>query len=492
MEPCTDKQDKAKQNEIEIEIEIQSEGTFSLKKGENVLSVLIEHGMFEVSHCAGHGTCGRCRVCFVKGAPIPLPADRRFFKPDELRKGWRLACKAKPQADCVIKLPESRDDMFVLDSSLFLSGGEQMTERESGLEAAEDLIAIADLGTTTLVLLLVEAESAKVIRTHKQLNPQRKYGADVVSRMEAALSGKAVELSDMVNKAIGDVITQWKAEGLFPKKLVLAGNTIMTHLYLKQDVSGLSKAPFNPVTTVSLPFESGGIQGVTMPSVSAFVGGDITAGMLVCKKQMETQQVSYALLIDLGTNGEMVLFTPEGNYATATAAGPAFEGGFEPGLYGADVIALVAELLTRGVIDETGLMVQPYFETGYKIDTYCIRQEDIRTLQTAKAAVFAGIRILLEEAGVLPEEVEQVYLAGGFGYKLSTDAACQIGLIPSAWRDRTIAVGNTSLAGAYLYACGGETEELVGNTRSINLAEKNHFNEYYLQAMNLREERDFL
>lgn len=489
MEPCTDKQDKAKQRDIKIEI--QNEGTFSLKKGENVLSVLIEQGLFEMSHCAGHGTCGRCRVCFVKGAPLPLPADRRFFKPDELREGWRLACKAKPQADCAIILPESRNDMFVLDSSLFLSGGKQMTGRENGLESGKDLIAIADLGTTTLVLLLVEAESAKVIRTHKQLNPQRKYGADVVSRMEAALSGSNIELSDMVNGAISDVITQWKAEGLMPKKLVLAGNTIMTHLYLKQDVSGLSKAPFNPATTMSLPFESGGIQGVTMPAVSAFVGGDITAGMLVCKKQMETQQVSYALLIDLGTNGEMVLFTPEGNYATSTAAGPAFEGGFEPGVYGADVIAMAAEMLARDVIEETGLMVQPFFETGYQIDTYCIRQEDIRTLQTAKAAVFAGIRILLEEAGISQEQIERVYLAGGFGYKLSTDAACQIGLIPSAWRDRTIAVGNTSLAGAYLYACGGDTEELVGNTRSINLAEKEHFNEYYLQAMNLREERDF-
>lgn len=489
MEPYTDKQDGAEQSEIKIEI--QKEGTFSLKKGENVLSVLIEQNLFDGSHCAGHGTCGRCRVCFVKGAPLPLPADRRFFKPEELREGWRLACKARPQTDCMIKLPESRGDMFVLDRMLFPGMGEQMTEQGAASEGDVDLIALADLGTTTMVLLLVDAKRLKIIRTHKQLNPQRRYGADVVSRMEAALSGKNIELSDMVNEVICDVLAKWRTEGLTAKKLVLAGNTVMTHLYLKQDVSGLSRAPFAPVTTMSLSFESDGIQGITMPAVSAFVGGDITAGMLACKKQMELQQATCALLIDLGTNGEMVLFTPERNYATATAAGPAFEGGFEPGLYGADVIALAAELLAQGVIDETGLMVQPYFETGYRTGEYSVYQADIRTLQKAKAAVFAGIRILLEEAGVLPEEVEQVYLAGGFGYKLSVDAACQIGLIPSKWKERTMAVGNAALAGACLYACGGDTEELVGNTKSINLAEKDHFSEYYLQAMNLREEWDF-
>ncbi len=487
METYADDRDKVSCDDIRIEI--KEEGTFSLKKGENVLSVLIEQGLFGISHCGGRGTCGKCRVCFEKGAPLPLPADRKFFTPDELRAGWRLACKAKPQTDCVITLQKNKSEMFILEQALFLQSEDNETVNGA------DTVVLLDLGTTTIVGLLADKNSAGIIRTKKQLNPQRKYGADVVSRMEAALSGKSKELSDAVNMVAKDMLLCWKEEGFLPEKVILAGNTVMTHLFLRQDISGLASAPFTPVTTVSLPFECAGIQGITLPALSAFVGGDIVAGMLVCEKQMRAEGVSHALFIDLGTNGEMVLFTPHGNLATATAAGPAFEGGFGSVLYGADVIALTAKLLRQGILDETGLLKPPYFENGYDEDGCSIRQEDIRTLQTAKAAVYAGIRILMEEAGVLPENIDRVYLAGGFGYKLSGDAACEIGLIPALFRDKTMSLGNTALAGAYLYGCHERSQttaqKLKDETRSINLAESEKFNEYYLQAMNLREGRDF-
>ncbi len=466
-----------------IKVEIQKEGTFSLEKGENVLSVLIENGLFDTSHCAGHGTCGKCAVCFTSGAPLPKPADRRRFSPQQLREGWRLACMAKPLQDCVITKPESRDDAFILDKVLLFEESMGVSEEET--------VIVADLGTTTIVLLLVEKKTGRILDIYKEMNPQRKYGADVVSRMEMAIKGKNSELSELVNSVLRQAVANWEAKGHTPERIFLAGNTVMTHLLMDYDVSGLSRAPFNPVTTVSVSFGSAGIQGTTVPGISAFVGGDIVAGMLVCRRLMQKEGVARTLFIDLGTNGEMALLTPKGNFCTATAAGPAFEGGFGGRMYGADVIAAVAELLRKEVVDETGLMVQPYFSEGYEKGEVRIRQEDIRALQTAKAAVFAGIRILLEEAGISENEIERVYLAGGFGYKLSVEAACAIGLIPMVFREMTIAVGNTALSGAYLYALGDATENMIENTKSINLAEKQNFNDYYLQAMNLREERDF-
>ena len=475
------------QEKEQIKVKIQDEGTFSLEKGENVLSVLIEQGLFETAHCAGHGTCGKCAVRFISGAPLPKPADRRRFLPEMLREGWRLACMAKPQQDCVITKPEQARDRFILDKTLLgdLNRGDKMSSGES------ENVVLADLGTTTIVLLLVEKQTGKILDAYKGRNRQWSYGADVISRMERAIAGDGEELSRLVNDDMQAVLERWKGMGYQPKELVLAGNTVMVHLLKGYPVEGLAKAPFVPVTTESVSFELADVRGRTVPGISAFVGGDIVAGMLVCKKEMEKDSIKNALLIDLGTNGEMVLFTEKGSYCTATAAGPAFEGGFGGLIFGSDVIKIAASLLERGVIDETGLLAEEYFEAGFHDGPFWFRQQDIRALQTAKAAVFAGIRILLEEAGLSEDEIERVYLAGGFGYRLSVEAACKIGLIPSVWRERTTPSGNTALAGAYLYARGAATDDIIKDTKSINLAEKDHFNEYYLQAMNLREERDF-
>ena len=470
-----------------IRIEIQGEGAFSLKKGENVLSVLIEQGLFDTSYCTGHGTCGKCAVRFISGAPLPKPADRRRFLPEMLREGWRLACMAKPQQDCMIARPEQEGDGFILDKALLgdLNKGDKMSSEES------ETVVLADLGTTTLVLLLVEKQTGKILDVFKERNRQWSYGADVISRMERALAGDGEELSRLVNSDLQAVLERWKGMGYAPREMVLAGNTVMVHLLKGYPVEGLAKAPFEPVTTESVAFDLAGVRGRTVPGISAFVGGDVVAGMLACKKEIEKDGIKNALLIDLGTNGEMVLFTEKGSFCTATAAGPAFEGGFGGTMFGSDVIRMTASLLQRGVIDETGLLAEAYFETGFHDEPFWFRQQDIRALQMAKAAVFAGIRILLEEAGLSEDAIEKVYLAGGFGYRLSVEAACKIGLIPSLWRERTTAAGNTALAGAYLYARGADTEDIIKHTKSINLAEKDHFNEYYLQAMNLREERDF-
>ena len=210
-------------------------------------------------------------------------------------------------------------------------------------------------------------------------------------------------------------------------------------------------------------------------------------------------------MIDLGTNGEMALTDGHRMVATATAAGPAFEG--DGTMIGTDRIALTARLLKRGILDETGLLEEPYFTEGVRIeegkeipaagnwkknDRY-FRQDDVRALQMAKAAVRAGVEILWEEMG--RPELERVILAGGFGYYLDVEAAIAIGLLPSYMRGRVQAAGNTSLAGAYELGrelCGNRVdavwlEERTAFAESINLAESVRFEELYLKYMNLGE-----
>nr|MBQ8252467.1 DUF4445 domain-containing protein [Lachnospiraceae bacterium] len=472
----------------EIKLQIKNEGTFSLEKGENVLSVLIAGKIFDERGCGGHGTCGKCTVRFLGNAPLPKPGDRRRFTPEQLRDGWRLACLARPQQDCCIEILFEKKSPFILTQSVLTKAG-QKNDTES--------IVIGDLGTTTIVLQLADPESGTVLDTFCALNPQRAYGADVISRIGCAMEGRAEELSRMVRECVERPVKQWIAQGHAIKMIIIAGNTVMSHLYEGYDVSGLAKAPFTPVTTGPLNTSVCNTEVTFLPGISAFVGGDITAGMLVCREEMEKERVTTALLIDLGTNGEIALMGKDGILCTAAAAGPAFEGGFAAQIPGSDVISVVAELLEKGWLDETGLLAEPYFESGAPCGEFTIYREDIRKLQMAKAAIFAGIRILLEESGTKADEVERVYLAGGFGYKLNVEAACKIGLIPDNWAERTIAVGNTALAGAYLYGkelIRSEREgqeksepagEIIRNTKSINLAESEAFDAYYLQAMEL-------
>ena len=296
------------------------------------------------------------------------------------------------------------------------------------------------------------------------------------------------------------------------------------------DVESLGKAPFVPaqkgLQKISLPGMDFPVY--IAPCISAFVGGDVVAGLYAlhmlppfserengensaAADRVQEERTRAALLIDLGTNGEMAITDGQRMIVTATAAGPAFEGSGD--MIGTDRIALTAELLRRGILDETGLMAEPYFEEGVPIETRgkdetkgnpgrqekkeenaCyFRKEDVRALQMAKAAVRAGVEILWEEMG--RPEIGQIYLAGGFGYYLNVEAAIAIGLLPAYMRGRVRAVGNTSLAGAYELGCAlskGETtgeilEKRLSSIESMNLAKMCAFEGLYLKYMNLEE-----
>ena len=492
-----------------IQVVIKGEGTFSLKRGENVLSVLSEEKQAAMNGCAGNGTCGKCAVRFMMGAPLPTATDRKFFSPSALREGYRLACMAKPQQNCIVEFCFEEETIEIVDQTVFR--GEAERENEGGqmdslvmvrVSPADfgDTMVVVDLGTTTIVMQLLEIETGRVIDTYKTLNPQRRFGADVMSRMTKALGGDDVLLAECVQYCLDGEINKWLYAGFSPELIVVAGNTCMSYFYNGIDVTELSKAPYKATRLEKIETDIAHIRTIFLPGLSAFVGGDITAGLLACLKREAQQQPHQKgnkkdrciLFIDLGTNGEMALLKDGRILATATSAGPAFEGGANANTPGTDMVRIIATLLSKGMIDETGLFQEEYFHSGVTVDGVLIRQEDIRSIQVAKAAVYAGLKILCDKLQVGFEDIDQVYLAGGFGYYLDVESACRIGLLPMALQDKTIAVGNTALAGALEYGLSyrknpfsDPAEGISRQTECINLAEIYEFEKLYIDAMNL-------
>lgn len=483
--------------------------------GRNLLDTLLKENMAEGSFCKGLSLCGHCKVRFVKGAPFPSARERSFFTAEELRKGFRLACQAKPVQDCVMELLFEKESSMeiVTESTLKLEKEAEndadvsrkvekilQTEEQSGIaeanttyvqrsENTERAFVAVDIGTTTVVMQLVDADSEKVLHTVKYMNPQRCFGFDVLSRIQAAKEQGEVLKKQIRNALIQGVNTLRKESGceIVPELLCVTGNTAMLHIFMGYDTEGLGKSPFQPVSVACEETELDGMRTVLMPSVSAFVGADVAAGILASKMQ-ETEQIN--LLLDLGTNGEMALGNKEKILTCATAAGPAFESGAENGVYGSDRIGAVAELLEQGQIEESGYME----ETNccvYQGKNVEVTLEQIRQLQLAKGAVRAGIEILMQKYGLKSyEEIDNVFLAGGFGFFLDAHAAAEIGLIPKELEKKVKAIGNSALAGArsfgkeYLKEKAAEWLVHTEAIESFNLAEEDEFQELYIQYMN--------
>lgn len=557
-----------------------------------VMSTLLENNLISGSFCGGRGDCGRCRIQFLEGVPIPTPMERTVMEPEELRCGYRLACLTKPKDDCVIKLAlaeEARieivsDMIDVTEKSDHLSQQKKQSQNQesdvmkytkiSQKELSEqlyktgdifedetddifyvekDLIIAVDLGTTTIAMQLMGMESGRVLDTYCEMNPQRRYGSDVLSRIKASCEGSREILQQLVIEVLErgvsqferclagrETETQSKAEqpsgtaaklgkGAGISAMCIAGNTTMEHLLMGYDVSTLGRSPFTPVETGLQEYRNPvwNFKVWLVPGISAFVGGDIVAGlyalgMLPCvhelqgKKQVQSQaefqdkdqaqgqdglqlkgqnrnEAYAALLIDLGTNGEMAITDGTRMIVTATAAGPAFEGGAGAGVIGSDMIACTASLLRQGILDETGLLAEPYFTEGVTVGEPAVRlcNKDIRDLQMAKAAVRAGIEILWRQMAM--PELWHVYLAGGFGYYLDVEAAFAIGLLPESVRGRVSSAGNTSLAGAFMIGRDlwkqqtdkRRLERGLSSIEKINLAEQEEFEKLYLQYMHL-------
>ena len=195
------------------------------------------------------------------------------------------------------------------------------------------------------------------------------------------------------------------------------------------------------------------------------------------------------LLIDLGTNGEMALGNRQKLYACATAAGPAFEGGANRGIWGADMVKMLQKLLEEGLMDRQGLLKEPYFTRGIRIGDVLVTKEAVRAVQLAKGAIAAGIEILTESYGIRLSDISKVVLAGGFGYYMDVEKAIRIGLFPDSFAGRVKPLGNSALEGAKKYLLAEENEarsaveQIVLSAKEINLAMHPAFHELYMQHM---------
>lgn len=490
------------------------ESKLSFTRGESLLLLCQKAGISTEAPCGGKGICGKCRVKFLKNPPLPQPAERKNLTPEELRQGIRLLCVTKPSEDCeVLLFGEKKPDVIggkydicwenisrkaECDSEKF--GGNQSAGNDTdeyaseGGNIAERYFIAADIGTTTLVMEKRRKCDGKAEAVYKEVNAQRVFGADVLTRMETSLSGKGEELSQKMTEQLEKGITQLCADGKKADFMVIAANTTMVHLLMNYSVENLGRAPFKPETLDEIHTEIGGIKTYIMPGFSAFVGGDIGAGLYMLDF-LKKKQDKWNLFIDLGTNAELVLFREGSGICCATAAGPAFDGDAGTGFFGSDMIAVLAGLLEKGIVDETGTLDDAHFETGVSVPVkdgiMQISQKQIRNLQLAKAAVRSGIEILLMKAGIEKSEIEQVFLAGGFGYYMDVHGAVTIGLLPPELEEKTTACGNAALLGAAVYGYKIMTEESRGlplQMKAINLAEEDEFAESYVNYIGLKRE----
>ena len=442
-----------------------AESKLFFQAGESLLLLCQKAGIALSLNCGGKGICGKCKVRFLKGAPMPGISDRRFFSPDELRKGYRLGCLVKLYSDCEVVLPEKKEPDIIED---FVKVSFCLPE--TVIKNGRAYFITTDIGTTTLVMQKRSILDGSVCAVYKAVNAQKCYGADVISRMEASMHGNREDLSNLIRGQIQEGFTTLGLDDI--SFMVVAANTTMVHLLMGYDVSSLSKAPFLPKTLDEIETDIADIPTYIMPGFSAFVGGDIFSGLLALgmknvdltsDRVFEHLRDKLILLLDLGTNAEMALIRNNRLVATSAAAGSAFDSIADVGIYGADIISFLYRLLQEKKIDEHGTLQGEWFEKGvpYVVDedkdvntgtdAVCITQKHIRQMQLAKAAVRCGIDYLVEKFGCTMQEIDHVYVAGGFGYYLDIEAAFGVGLLPEAFQKKTTACGNTALSGAAWY-----------------------------------------
>ncbi len=509
--------------------------------GESLMTAMIREGYYISAVCGGKGRCGKCKVQVISGEAFISDEDRKVFTEQELEDGWRLSCTLYPTDDLEIMFTLNDEAQFQAVTEFqhqenSNTGNPDKTENFKGsVEETDEAYDMAydiavDIGSTTIAFAAVSAKTGEILASFARINSQRKYGADVISRIKASVDGEKQELKTCIQNDLQHGISRLQMElpAYELRKIILSGNTTMGHLLMGYDCQSLGVYPFTPVNIDFICGTSDQMIGIAkeaetelLPGISTYVGGDIVSGMYACGFD-SAEEIS--LLIDLGTNGEMALGNKERILVTSTAAGPAFEGGNitwgtgsipgaicsvqiedrtagictigneQPtGICGTGVVETAAELLRTELIDETGLLDEDYFDDGFPLGTSAdgseivFLQKDVREIQLAKAAVRAGIETLLLRYGAKKEEVKRVYLAGGFGYRLNTEKAVAIGMIPEEFADRIEAVGNSSLAGAVRYAGDpagkGKLQKLTAVSEEISLSSDKDFNELYMEHM---------
>lgn len=465
--------------------------------GVNLLTVLRSSGILMDAPCGGQGKCGKCLV--------------------QIDGRWVKACSIQVQTDMTVILGE-RKELHIL-------------KQEECRCAEEALLAAAfDIGTTSVVCSIVGIESGNVLACEAAANPQAIFGADVVSRIRAALAGDLNTMTDQVRNCMSLLLAAACARiSVNPariRRVAVVGNPAMQQLFLGISPENLVQIPFLPVLTNAWIDTCGeklpiceNAELMTVPDISGYVGAD-TMGCILATGMFREEQMT--LLVDIGTNGEMVLGNRHRMIACATAAGPALEGanirfgmracpgaidhvwleddsirystigGTDAiGICGSGLIDAVAVFLKQGKLNARGRIVSGAEYEGERIlpltERIYLTQDDIRQVQLAKGAIRAGIQLMVREMGVSLQSLDQCLLAGAFGSFINVENACAIGLLPPSVSHKFHAVGNTAMEGANLVAANPHmlrlTDVLVKRTEYLELAALDDFAGVFARAM---------
>lgn len=466
--------------------------------GTTLLQAQIAAGLHPDAPCGGNGTCGKCRVM--------------------LQGKIALACQTTVEENMTVTLLDEKE-MTILTTAV----GEK---RQAD---GRDAYTVAfDIGTTTLVGFLLDGHTGRCLATASAMNPQIAYGADVIARIQAVTEQHA-DLQGCILPELDSMLTTLTGQAGILREditlITLVGNTAMHHLLLGIDPAPLVVPPYMPKQTAALERPAAGLLSIhpegrlrILPNIAGFVGAD-TVGCLVAAGFGQREELT--LMIDIGTNGEMVLGNQHRRIACSTAAGPAFEGakisqgmrgcpgaidhvtlengeihahvigdGEAMGLCGSGLLDLVACLLDAGILDESGYLP----EKAYTIPgtAVTLTQADVREVQLAKAAIRTGVELMCEHLGVATEDIRQVLLAGAFGNYMNPASACRIGMIPPVLENRIQPIGNAAGEGAKACALSRDTFEeskrLAAETEFLELASKPEFQDRFVDALEFEEE----
>lgn len=470
--------------------------------------------------CGGVGICGDCKVRVIDGEVPVTPEMEDLLSEEELSEGWRLGCctSLEDSGGKPVCLEVWQWQTVILSDSLPLA-----------FEPREGFGAAVDLGTTTVVVQCVDLRTGEIASSHSALNEQARYGADIMSRIQHALTHPGV-LTARIREQVGALLAE-AAAGRRLNEVLIAGNTAMHHLFCEESVEALAAAPFRSGALGARTFRGTELgwkefpetKVTFLPCIGGFVGSDLLAGLLA--SGVAGARTPEAML-DLGTNGELAVSTGEKIFCASTAAGPAFEGGRIScgmragvgaihrvdqtphgalcqvigggqalGICGSGLVDAVAHALDAGSLLTSGRLRDP--DGGIPLtDGLRLTQRDVRELQLAKGAIAGGLQLLLTAAGA--PEPYRIHLAGAFGNYIREASARRIGLLPSARavRNSTVhAVGNAALRGARLLLLQPSKRadllaETLERTTHVELASLPGFQDAFVDALSFPQSED--
>nr|QNO52462.1 Na(+)-translocating NADH-quinone reductase subunit F [Methanosarcinales archaeon ANME-1 ERB6] len=506
-----------------------------LVEGRTILSYLQELEIDINASCGGEGKCGQCQIeveCASGALSDKTEAENEFVHEDTCR----LACLArvlKTDEHIYVRVP--RRTYYVLESGEYkeialepfvhIEGERVFCESEDVGEYTGEIYGIAlDVGTTTLAVYLIDLESGKVSSVISRENPQTKYGNNVISRIEFARKGQ-----DILEREIRTAANEMIATLTEPSKvyeMVVVGNPVMRDLFFGYSVESLGKSPYEPlsVESVSKTAKELGLEAnpearvYGLPLIGSFVGADALA-VVLATEMYKSESDKICMAIDVGTNTEIALGNKDRLIATSCAAGPAFEGAgiacgiggvsgairevkienfgevkyktiddaaVPVGVCGSGLIDALAELLDKKLIDGRGKFYGDKKELKIA-EGITLSEKDIDQLNLAKTAVAVGIKVLLERYGVKLEDIDSIFLAGGFVNFTNTEHAIRIGLLPDVERGKVKKVGNAAVEGARQALISKtkreEAEAVAKRIEHVKLEEEDNFMELFVSEL---------